>query len=454
MHTFLYFLNLHYCEDKFLCYLSAMFCGKKLINLIIFSLLIFFNTNSFSNDKEKFGQYEVLDFQGVFKDKTNNRDIYKVAATEIQYRFLNKKSSLDKYPGKAIEGIIWFEIFYNEGIKNEKAIMEQDIIDLLEIRNNIRKSFGFSENISTREAIDRYYLLSRVLSYGKTEQIYKYSKFTKERKKIFEEFKSKFNVMKTVYVRDAEIVYKITDNNAPDNIENISSESTNTETTEIKSNKEIEQKEEVLIVSKENDLNKNVIASDDKVTDLVNSDNEKLMKLDMLLEDELITNEEYIDLKNAIIFGNLNKRLDEIELLFNEELLSKAEYLSKRKTIHEDFLYGINLIEIQLSKILDLLNNQLMSSDEFSKYKKNIINNYISNINNNEETLFEIKKLLSINLINNNDYITIKQFVVENLMQSKKDTKQRLLEIKNYLEKNLFDLEDYNSVREKILDEL
>ena len=437
-----------------------MFCKKKLIKLIIFSFLIFYNTNSFSNDKEKFGQYEVLDLQGVFKDKTNSRDIYKVAATEIQYRFLNKKSTLDKYPGKAIEGIIWFEIFYNEGIKNEKAIIEKDIIDLLEIRNNIRKSFGFSENISTQEAIDRYYLLSRVLSYGKTEQIYKYSKFTKERKKIFEKFKSKFNVIKTVYVRDANVVYKLTDNNAPDNIENISSESTNTETREIKSNKEIEQKEEVLIVSNENDLNKNVIESDDKGSDqiesssIIKSDNEKLMKLNLLLEEELITNEEYVNLKNSIIFGNLNKRLDDLKYLYEEELLSKEEYLNKRKTIHEDFLYGIDLINDQLSKILELLNNQLMSPDEFSNFKKNIINNYIGNISNNEEILLEIKKLLSINLINNNDYEKIKQIVLENLLQSKESTKQRLLEIKNYLENNLLSLEDYNFIRGKILDEL
>ena len=105
-------------------------------------ILIFFNSQSYAYDKEKFGVYEDLRLQGIFSTKIGTTDPYRTAATEIQFRFLNKKSTLDKYPAKAIEGIIWFEILYNESIKNEQSVIEDDIINLWEIRKGIRESFG------------------------------------------------------------------------------------------------------------------------------------------------------------------------------------------------------------------------------------------------------------------------------------------------------------------------
>ena len=68
-------------------------------------------------------------------------------------------------------------------------VIEDDIIDLWEIRKGIRESFGFDKNISIQEAIDRYYLLSRVLSQGKTEKINTLSKFFKERKNLYKNIK-------------------------------------------------------------------------------------------------------------------------------------------------------------------------------------------------------------------------------------------------------------------------
>ena len=61
-------------------------------------ILTFFNSQLYAYDKEKFGVYEDLQLQGIFSAKLGTTDPYRTAATEIQFRFLNKKSTLDKYP--------------------------------------------------------------------------------------------------------------------------------------------------------------------------------------------------------------------------------------------------------------------------------------------------------------------------------------------------------------------
>ena len=427
-------------------------------------ILTFFNSQSYAYDKEKFGVYEDLRLQGIFSTKIGTTDPYRTAATEIQFRFLNKKSTLDKYPAKAIEGIIWFEIFYNESIKNEQSVIEDDVIDLWEIRKGIRESFGFDKNISIQEAIDRYYLLSRVLSQGKTEKINTLSKFSKERKKFIQKYKSKFNVIKQIYVREADIDYKFDDQNSQKNNQEVSNldnkvNSTNNldnndekNTTRNKKEREpIEQNQDVdeqSIDEGDESGGNNLKSSASNV-----ANNEKLSKLELLFEEELITEEEYLNLKQEIFFGDISERLKNLDLLYQDELLSEDEYYEKRRDVHNNILANTNSIQDKLKKIVELVNNELMNSNEFIDFKSKIINDHLVNMSD-EDKLYEMQNLLLQSLINQSDYNQIKTLIIENLYQSTKSTKERLLEIKKYLKDKLIDEIEYNQIRGKILDDL
>ena len=427
-------------------------------------ILIFFNSQSYAYDKEKFGVYEDLQLQGIFSTKIGNTDPYRTAATEIQFRFLNKKSTLDKYPAKAIEGIIWFEIFYNESIKNEQSVIEDDIIDLWEIRKGIRESFGFDKNISIQEAIDKYYLLSRVLSQGKTEKINTLSKFSKERKKFIQKYKSKFNVIKQIYVREADIDYKFDDQNSQNNNQEVSNlDNKVISTNNLDNNDEknaTRNKKEREPIEQNQDIDEQSIDEGDESggNNLKSSasnvaNNEKLSKLETLFEEELITEEEYLNLKQEIFFGDISERLKNLDLLYQDELLSEDEYYEKRRNVHNNILANTNSIQDKLKKIVELVNNELMNSNEFIDFKSKIINDHLTNMTD-EDKLYEIQNLLLQSLINQSDYNQIKTLIIENLYQSTKSTKERLLEIKKYLKDKLIDEIEYNQIRGKILDDL
>ena len=66
---------------------------------------------------------------------------------------------MNKYPEKAIEGILWFEIYYNENLKNKYAINEKSINSLLEIRNSLRNTIGIELDVLSQDAIDYLWVM-------------------------------------------------------------------------------------------------------------------------------------------------------------------------------------------------------------------------------------------------------------------------------------------------------
>ena len=56
-----------------------------------------------------------------------------------------------------------------------------------------------------------------------------------------------------------------------------------------------------------------------------------MSKLETLFEEELITEEEYLNLKQEIFFGDISERLENLDLLYQDELLSEDEYYEKRR---------------------------------------------------------------------------------------------------------------------------
>ena len=147
----------------------------------------------------KYGQYEeIIIPKGLYNESTLHVDLKKKSVEKVIFRFVKKKSSLTKYPSKAIEGIIWLELMYNEMIRYPKSVQPKTIKDIWQAREDIRKSMGFS-NLSTQEVIDRYFLLSILLKDAKVEK-QSLDRSLKKRKKILKNLKSEINKAKKDYL--------------------------------------------------------------------------------------------------------------------------------------------------------------------------------------------------------------------------------------------------------------
>jgi len=136
----------------------------------------------------------------------------KKAGMEVYHRFVKKKRSMSKYPGKMMMAMAWFEILYhsnlektdmhikryllNEG-KNYKAkeIDEMAILSLMSMnkgREAMRKSLGMSMEVSIEEAINNFWVMGEFLDQGKPKKV-KVDEVLLERKDIIKKYKSKIS---------------------------------------------------------------------------------------------------------------------------------------------------------------------------------------------------------------------------------------------------------------------
>ena len=112
----------------------------------------------------KYGECQELEIpKSLFAGDVRYTDMKRKAIQEVIYRFIKRQSTLTYNPDKAIKGIIWLEILYNEMIKHPKATKASSIRDIWQARQDIRKSMGFQNIESTQEIINRYLLLSNML---------------------------------------------------------------------------------------------------------------------------------------------------------------------------------------------------------------------------------------------------------------------------------------------------
>ena len=119
--------------------------------------------NKINTLPEKYGYYENLIYPSDIENKIKNRNPYTVAANEVIFRFVSKKHTLEKYPYKAIEGMAWIEIMYNERLKNRKALKEKDIKWLYDIKESFRNNFGISPTADTQYAINKFWITKLIL---------------------------------------------------------------------------------------------------------------------------------------------------------------------------------------------------------------------------------------------------------------------------------------------------
>ena len=142
--------------------LSAHFVNTILVAFCAIVLLFFstalnakkkelFNLGKFIKDMfigedldPKYGNYQEISLtKPFFEGDMRHTDMRRYAVQKVIYRFINKQSTLSQYPGKAIEGIVWLEVLYNEMIKHPKATRPSAIRDIWQAREDIRKSMGF-----------------------------------------------------------------------------------------------------------------------------------------------------------------------------------------------------------------------------------------------------------------------------------------------------------------------
>lgn len=202
---------------------------KKLFLLI--GLVVFLNaTNLFAKEKDeepidiedvkKLGRYvPIEDFpEGIMEKFGSCSEIHcqaKMAGKEVYHRFVVKKKSSQKYPGKMMEAMAWYEILFNgkhkdtdkfikrylENYPNDykyKKVDEKFIRSLLSMNNgrkSMREALGMDLTEKTDIAIKHFWLLGEFLGKGKPKTR-KIDSDLKNRKILVNEYKAKIKELK------------------------------------------------------------------------------------------------------------------------------------------------------------------------------------------------------------------------------------------------------------------
>ena len=170
---------------------------SKKIFFSYFVFLVFISTFCKAELSEKYATYEEL----VYPKILGNLDYINIqakAGREVVFRFVKKKRTLATHPHKSMLAMAWLEILYNEMVKYPQAKHDDDVESIFNIRNQMRKSIGMSENSSTQECINRFLLMSKILSFGELETT-EISEGVEKRKKLIASIQGSLGSMKSKY---------------------------------------------------------------------------------------------------------------------------------------------------------------------------------------------------------------------------------------------------------------
>ena len=138
----------------------------------------------------------------------------KKAGSEVYYRFVKKKKSMNKYPGKMMFAMAWYEILYHSNLEktdifikryllNEGKDYEAKEIDEMKIRSlmgmnegreSMRKSLGMDLDTPVEEAIKNFWVMGEFLEQGKPKKR-KIDRDLLERKEIIKKYKAKVSAI-------------------------------------------------------------------------------------------------------------------------------------------------------------------------------------------------------------------------------------------------------------------
>ncbi len=184
--------------------------ANKLFLLISFFLVLFGAANStertkkeikigvFMEDFQKFGKFEKINDTptGMFSDNENSfHQKQVIAQKKFIDTFINKKGQMEKNTDQVILGMAYFEFFYMQQLKDNKKSLEtfekkypkinaatkkniQKIYGLNKARKSMREALGLSLENTPEEAIERYYVLYKLLNQAEIKTI----KLTKQEK--------------------------------------------------------------------------------------------------------------------------------------------------------------------------------------------------------------------------------------------------------------------------------
>ena len=158
---------------------------------------------------KKINQYPV----GLFKNSNFSESMFaKKSAQEMYKTFVQHKNLNEKYPENMMRAMAYFEVFYNNKLKEEKKAIEdyksnypnikksskkaiQSLYSLSKAKESMRKSIGLSSNDKLEDALTGYMHMYDFMSQGVKTQ----NKLTSEEKKIKKEtnkFKSTYEAFK------------------------------------------------------------------------------------------------------------------------------------------------------------------------------------------------------------------------------------------------------------------
>ena len=188
--------------------ISLLFIIFLIIN--IFSINHLFSKSIFEvisparfseEDKKILGYHEKFDTpEGMFGQMQNK---LRQSADRVLTRFVKKKHSLGQYPGKAIKGMGYFEVLYNELLYD--PAFEVDLLkDINKGRQSFRDAFGFSSALSITEATYRYWTLGDLLDQGKVDDVI-VEKDLLERKVLLRDLKNRIGNLRTQVEFDTSI---------------------------------------------------------------------------------------------------------------------------------------------------------------------------------------------------------------------------------------------------------
>ena len=155
------------------------------------------------DELEIIGKYEKIDKypDGLFKNLNFSHSMLAKEATQEMYKtFVQNKNLQEKYPENMMKAMAYFEVFYNQKLKDERsAILDynqnfpdvkksskksiQSLYSLTQAKKSMRESVGLTLNEDIDEALIKYMHMHDFLAQGTKSQ----NKLTTEEKKIKKE---------------------------------------------------------------------------------------------------------------------------------------------------------------------------------------------------------------------------------------------------------------------------
>ena len=202
---------------------------NKLFLLIFFFLVLFGTANStertkkeikigvFMEDFQKFGKFQKINDTptGMFSD-TENTFHKKQAIAQKKFidTFITRKGQMEKNTDQVILGMAYFEFFYMQQLKENKKSLEtfekkypninaatkkniQKIYGLNKARKSMREALGLSLENTPEEAIERYYVLYKLLNQAEIK-IIKLSKQEKNNSKLHTKISKNISQLKNI----------------------------------------------------------------------------------------------------------------------------------------------------------------------------------------------------------------------------------------------------------------